>query len=174
LTVADSLTIQRFPRGLLGLLGTQAGGDTPQQLSPIAGGVVDLLPFYTADLRRTAQANVGNVGAAGTLFVGSSVVACPVGEMWLVHEAGAQCTAAAPAATTARIALALERLQGTTVVYAFDERAVATGEIVNVSLHFEVPLVMLPGDVWGIFCAAMAGGPIGPFFMNVTYTRIQI
>jgi hypothetical protein len=156
----------------------QVGGNTPASLAPEVRATVDLLTFYGTQLRRQAlSGNMGNFAAVGTIFGGGAPVTCQPGEMWLVDGVTAQCTGVTPALTDAKIILGLQRTNGPAIFEFWAETlvTVGAGEWIFTGKHFDSPLLMLPGDVLGIGCTRLAaGGPIGPFFMNLTYTRVPI
>lgn len=174
--MAGPLTIQRFPKGLLGLLGSQVGGDTPAELAPAAVAVLDILQFYGSDLRQNAQVNVGNLAVGGFTLISTNATSCASGEIRLLHEFSVQCSTAAPAATDITVAVAIQRAQGAPVMFTFEPRQnVQAGDFLALGVHFETPLLMLPGDALGIVTPrSAAGGPIGPCFIQSCYTRIPI
>jgi len=172
--MADRLTIQRFPKGLLGLLGMQVGGDTPQALAPDTQGVVDMLDFYTADLRKTTQISQANITAAGQLITTSVV---PNGEIWLMRDFSFQSTAAAPAATAAQLVIGhVQNFTGAGLLFPLAEsEQIGPGDSSIFGKHFERPDVWLPGDGVFLFCNRMtAGGPISAIFLNMAYSRVLI
>jgi len=80
------IDILKFPRGLFGLLGLQAGGVSQKALSDVVVGVVDQTQMYTIN---DYENLVGAVAAPATglnLFAVAGVnLIVPPGECWYIH-----------------------------------------------------------------------------------------
>lgn len=82
--MAGPLTIQRFPKGLLGLLDMKGSGQTPPDLSSIVQPQIDVSALYMADARRSLGGGAGPNVLLGFAFNNGSKV--PEGEMWVVNN----------------------------------------------------------------------------------------
>jgi hypothetical protein len=97
--MADRMTIQRFPKGLLDWLGMKGNGDTPHTLSEMLATTMDVGQLYLLDRQVSIIGNTPNIstdsfgGAATTAFT------VPPGELWLVKNYSVFKLPAFPAAT---------------------------------------------------------------------------
>lgn len=178
--MAGPLTIQRFPTGLLGLLGTQASGDTPTLLNAQVAAIIDLLPFYSVNARKSFVASEANLTGPGNAYFGGvgKAQAVQPGEMWLVHQVAVRTTTAVGAGMGGTFSPGISRGgTGSTATLTFGiSKTVAAADLFNVGVYFDTPLVALPGDVFGVSVDTLVGaGPITTAYtIEGLYTRIQI
>jgi hypothetical protein len=157
--MAGPQDIQRYPRGLIDLLGMRATGETPHSLGQQTIGTLDLVDLYMAD--RCELYSVAT--SAPTTVVGGQafpLAQVPDGQVWFLYDATLRCTATA-AATLLQQNLAVFRQQGSlTLPLAISgTMRVPALEGGTVGVHFEKPLVMLPGHALGVWTSAITGAP---------------
>lgn len=73
--------IQRFPSGLLPLLGIKAS-ETPTLFGDEVGPSLDMLPLYIADRLEIVSATSAGVSASNAI----TLLPVPAGEFWYVHS----------------------------------------------------------------------------------------
>jgi hypothetical protein len=160
--VAGPLDIQRVPKGLIDLLGMKATGDTPHILDTATRASLDVLNYYLIDRKVNLQGQTGvAVNALGFLITSSNPQGPQPGEIWLVHSA-AMAFPALAAATTLKGFMAIKRtgILGA-ACYQF------LGPEVNLPAltgggsgeTYQLPWIMLPGEVFGFYCTAITGVP---------------
>jgi len=157
--MAGPLTIQRFPKGLIEILGMRATGDTPAQLAQDVSGDLDLLDFYLLDRCRDLSITTG-VAIASAGFTTMGTASGPgAGFIWLVYSISVQFGAVAAAATLqsqvgiSRSANSLVGLPG------MDTPLLVAGASAQVAVYFEKPLIMRPGDLVAIQTTILTGAP---------------
>lgn len=175
--MAGPLTIQRFPTGLLDLLGMQASGDTPRELAPEVRSTLDVYKFFASG--RLEQATSGGVALTAGIpgvyqFSGTNV---PTSQIWLVESVVITTTLVAPAATTWRLVPAIYRGSalptyffpiGPAGTYAANERPL-------LGASYTTPLLLLPGDGVGVFVEASTGAANWPNFEgHLSFLRLRI
>jgi hypothetical protein len=82
--VAGPLDIQRFPRGLLDILGLKATGDAPHLLSQEVSSSLEITPLYLQERRVQLPAALLPAAAGGYQSNAGNTV--PSGEMWIVNN----------------------------------------------------------------------------------------
>jgi len=172
--MAGPQSIQRYPRGLIDLLGMRATGDTPQELAQSVIGNLELLEFYLAD-RLIPNASVGAapMNAVGDFAIAGLTV--PSREIWLVYEV--TLTSGTTAAATAVTATAgLMRNVGSGNVYSaltMPSTAGAAAQL-NVGSKFDRPVMALPGNVFNVRCSAVTGVPAATPTVAILYASIGV
>jgi len=157
--MAGPLTIQRFPKGLIEILGMRATGDTPAQLAQDVSGDLDLMDHYLLDRCRDLAITTGvAIPAAGVTTMGTAS-GPGAGFIWLVYDIWVQFGAVAAAATLQSI-VGIQRSANSLVGLP----GMATGILVagassQVAVHFEKPLIMRPGDLVAIQTTIFTGAP---------------
>jgi len=134
--------IQRVPKGLLSLLGSQANGATPRALSPSIAGVVPLLEMYGAELIVTQFGQTAALAVVGA----NHVLTVPSGESWYVKYAAARFEASAVGTVLNGFIGVAAQSGGTTVPLAASSKVTATAiseEVVAASQDMQ--LVLSPG-----------------------------
>lgn len=171
--MAGPQDIQRYPRGIINLLGMLGTGETPHKFSNDISGEVDMLDFYLSDRGEVVECTTAAVLALGfNAFVGSAV---PSGELWLIYEASFIVPQIAAAST---LDCSLVMYRSPTV----NTKAVALGPRVNIlasqggcdGLHFEKPMLMQPGQSWGCRASVLTGAPAVQPILNLWLVRILI
>lgn len=166
--MAGRYSIQRFANGLLPLLGMQVGGDGPAELEPNLRAGIDTLPFYLADRWRSFQSPGGAVTGVGQF----TLATIPQGEQWLVTHLSVQVTQAA--ATTGTYRFCLNRASfAPGVLFGLGSTAsLAAGAFCNLGWHFWPPIILRPGDQWGVICEANTGGGSSGFNTQAIYVPL--
>lgn len=172
--MAGPQDIQRFPRGLLGLLGIQATGDTPHQISGLVNGQIDMLPYYINDRQQFQAFPIsGPIAAAGTLQFPLSVV--PPGTLRFVYNAGVlvPATAAATALKTRLCVFRSPGLNGET--YIGETLSLLALDSGTIGATFDsVPMVVLPGQSFGLRTTTITGAPGTSPVLGLYFADIQI
>jgi hypothetical protein len=157
--MAGPQDIQRYPRGLIDLLGMRATGETPHELARQTAPVLDLWDLYLAD--RCELYSVPT--AAATTVVGGQafpLAQVPDREVWFLYEASLRVPATA-AATLLQQNLCIFRQNGlvTLPLALTGTMRVPALEGGLVGVHFNKPLMMLPGNALGVWTSAITGAP---------------
>lgn len=173
--MAGPQDIQRYPRGLIDVLGLRSTGDTPSALSMEQSAVLDMWDLYLADRCEAVTFNAsGNVTALGNLlFTGATV---PQGEMWLLYELTIFSGVVA-AATSQTIVPWLSRSQtgtGVNVSALADPCIVGIAGSGMTGRHFERPTVCMPGQTFGLQVVAIVGAPANLPILNLYFARIKV
>ena len=172
--MAGPQDIQRYPRGLIDLLGMRATGDTPHQLGQMTVAQLDLLDMYLAD-RCFAQTFTGAgayVALGNIVFTGAVV---PQGEMWLLYEATVF-TGVVAAATRVTIVPFIARSQA----------GLAQAEVISDPIvvpiagsgmggrHYERPTILMPGHQFGVQVVDIVGAPAATPILNLYFARLAV
>jgi hypothetical protein len=168
--MADAKTIQRFPAGLLDILGMQSTGDTPHLIGGEVIPTIDLLDYYLIDRLRGQQATTANVAAIGGLV---TTVTPPAGEQWLVYGfTGASAALAAATAFTATLAV----FRASTGFYQFIGPNVSAANPATYAngVSFSQPFIMRPGDVLAAWVSAVTGAPAVGIGLTAIFVPIRI
>lgn len=174
--MAGPLDIQRYPTGLIDLLGMRATGETPHTLAGQIGANIDVSELYLYDRRQTSvgQSPVA-IGALGFLANTTGVTTIPQGEMYLVYDCSLRVPPIA-AATALTVSLVVQRSAGgTSAWFPLTEQLVlpaSTGGLVGYRRNN--PILLKPGDVFGTYCASITGVPGQQAFTNVDYAVIRL
>ena len=172
--MAGPLTIQRYPRGLLDLLGSKSSGDNPTQLSPVVVGQIDLSALYQFDKveARSATTNVANLN--GAWAVTGSNLTVPAGELWLLHNLSANANANLAAGEAYTINAAIYRSQWSQWQLS---KAQGSGSGITarpaVGWQFDRPEILRPGDSVGVYVSNITAGA-SQFTLNAYLTRLTI
>jgi hypothetical protein len=172
--MAGPQDIQRYPRGLIDLLGMRATGDTPHTLDQSVTGSLELLELYIND-RMIPNASVapGNLAAIGNVQIPGLTV--PDRELWLIMELTVYIPAIA-AATACKFNGGILRARGSGNVYSCltDTVSVAANEQGYVGQKFERPVIALPGNVIALQCTQITGAPAQSPGASIWYCPIGI
>jgi len=172
--MAGPQDIQRFPRGLIGLLGMQATGDTPHKLSDTVVPSIDLLPFYLND-RQTFQSFPISAAptVAGVLQFTTSVV--PDGTMRFVYNAGVFAPATA-AATALKFRLCVFRSPGLNgETYIGEQLSLGALDSGTIAASFDAaPMILLPGQSFGIRTVTITGVPASSPVLGLYFADLRI
>lgn len=172
--MAGPQDIQRFPRGLIGLLGMQATGDTPHKLSDTVDSSIDLLPFYLND-RQTFQSFPISAAPAATGVLGFTGSACPDGTIRFIYNAGVFAPATA-AATAIKMRLCVFRgpnLNGET--YIGEQLSLGATDAGTIAASFDSqPMMLLPGQSFGIRTLTITGAPATAPVLGLYFADLRI
>jgi len=172
--MAGPQDIQRYPRGLIDLLGMRATGDTPHQLGKDISGSLELLELYLNDrLTPNASAAGAAVTVVGDLNIAGLTV--PARELWLVFECSLSSTTTA-AATGFTATAGVLRNRGSGNVYSAWTAPVTVGASSQASsgTKFTRPALMLPGDLCNVRVASVTGAPAATPAVSIFYAPISI
>lgn len=78
--------INRFPRGLLGLLDAKTNGKTPEGLGDLVAPVLDVFPHYIAAMREAQTDTSGAIAGTGLVFGTNGRLTCPSDQIWYVDQ----------------------------------------------------------------------------------------
>jgi len=172
--MAGPQDIQRYPRGLIDLLGMRATGDTPHQLGQNISGSLELLELYLNDrLIPNASAAAGVIAAVGDLNIAGLTV--PARELWLVFEASLSSTTTA-GATGFTATMGVLRNRGSGNVYSAWIPPVTVGALAQASsgIKFSRPAILLPGDLMNVRTVAITGAPAATPAVSLFYAPLGI
>lgn len=170
--MADRLTIQRYPTGLLDFLGMQSTGDTPHSVGEQITGVMDLTDMYAIDRLRSQLTSVGPITGVNA-FSGQAGQDVPAGEMWLVQ--GITMTGAVMAAgVTIKVQPYIFRKSIATLELIGIPATFTIGEAFNVGVYFDRWALMRPGDNIGVNCWSSAGAPNQSVNGTVIYVPVKV
>jgi hypothetical protein len=174
--MAGPQDIQRYPTGLIDLLGMRATGQTPNQLGAEISGSIEIGDLYLYDRRVTqvGQSPVA-IGAVGFLANTTGATVVPQGEMWVLYD----CTLRVPAiaaATALNLSLVVQRPSGGTSAWFMltDELKLAalTGGLIG--YRGKTPMLLQPGDTFGTYASLVTGVPGSQAFTTVLYSAIKL
>jgi hypothetical protein len=174
--MADRLTIQRLPTGLLDILGMQSTGDTPHSLEQSVSATLDTTELYLMDrfARRIEQTAV--IAAAGT-FIAGLPTATPLGpqpgEQWMLYGVTVTSTALA-AATNISYVFSLSRTSLGGTQYLSSKQSVANPDVFGQGQLWERPMILRPGDQLGIAATLVTGAPAVAPFVQAFFVPIRI
>lgn len=157
--MAGRFDIQRFPVGLLELLGMKGTGDTPHTLGDNIGASVDIMSMYLAQRRVTVSAQT-SIAMTGNGTFNATGLAVPSGEIWFVYNVSVRLTPNTAVATAIRFWAAFVRPSASGVYHPLtDVVSVGAGDNgVGVTI-FEQPAIFLPGDQFTVNTGAVTGVP---------------
>jgi hypothetical protein len=173
--MAGRQDIQRFPKGLISVLGMTATGDTPHKLAEEVQPNLNLLDYYLLDRTTQLAFTSGVIAAAGVTTCGPSS-GPPAGKAWLVYDVSFQLQGVGAGATI-WVGLGVIR-QGTVancIIFPgmYSGRLIA-GESTMRAVHFEQPMILRPGDVLGVRTIEFTGAPAATVFGDMYYVEIGV
>lgn len=173
--MAGPQDIQRYPRGLIDLLGMKSTGDTPHQLQQQIGGEIDMLDWYLNDRLEVLSTTIAVAPAAlGNFQFQNSTV--PQGEMWAVYDVAVNCggvVAAAASIIFAPVIFRNQSLVGNAVI-AGPQSTAATGQNILAGARYEKPNLVLPGQSFGVQVQGITGVPAVPFQLTCWFARLKV
>lgn len=172
--MAGPQDIQRYPRGLIDLLGMRATGETPHKLAQDVAGTLELLELYLNDrMVPNASASAAPPAAIGSITVPGLTV--PDRELWLVFELTFYTGAIAPATTYAFTGGVLRnRGSGNVFNALLPSLTVAASSAGYVGAKFDRPVLMLPGNVVAAQVTTITGLPGQPINSSIWYASLGI
>ncbi len=173
--MAGPTDIQRYPRGLIDLLGMKSTGDTPHQLGGQIAGELDMLDWYLNDRLEVLSTTIAVAPAAlGNFQFQNSTV--PQGEMWAVYDVAVNCggvVAAAASIIFTPVIFRNQSLVGNAVAAGFQTTA-ATGQNILSGTHYSQPTLVLPGQSFGVQVQGITGVPAVPFQLTAWFARLKV
>lgn len=172
--MAGPQDIQRYPRGLIDLLGMRATGETPHKLAQENSGTLEMLEFYLNDrMVPNAAAAAAPPAAIGSVQIPGLVV--PDRELWLVSEMTFYIAAIA-VATALKFTGGVLRNRGSGNVFSalVPSITVPAQEAGYVGVKFDRPVLMLPGNVVAAQVTQITGLPGQPISAAIWYASLAI
>lgn len=172
--MADPLTIQRYPRGLLDLLGSKSSGQNPIVLAEVVQPTIDVSALYQFDLvdARSATTNAANLpGAWGVTGTNLTV---PAGELWLLHNLSFAANTNLAAGESYKVTGAIFRSQ-----WSQWQLGPTYAEVSGVNTRpalgwqFQRPEIMRPGDSVGVYVLDVQAAS-EQFTVSCYLTRLSI
>lgn len=163
--------INRYPRGLLALLGSKVGGVTPPAFGDQVAPVLELSQFYLADTTERSTVS-GNLAATG-LFASTIVV--PDTELWYIQRYSVISGAALGAGQSLTMVASLTySLAGATRAQQLGPVSNAGGVGNFVSCKADQPFLAYPAQTLGCIVLVLAAGPVNGVLFSVEFSRLQI
>lgn len=172
--MAGPQDIQRYPRGLIDLLGMRATGETPSKLSQENHGTLEMLEFYLNDrMTPNASASAAPPAAIGNIPITGLTV--PDRELWLVFELTTYIAAIA-GGTAVKFTGGVLRNRGSGNVFTALTLPVSVpaGEAGYVGTKFTRPVLMTPGNVVAAQVTGITGLPGQPISAAIYYAALGI
>jgi hypothetical protein len=169
--MAGPQDIQRFPRGLIDILGMRATGETPSRLAQETQPQLDLIDLYLLDRQRQFQNSSAVIAANGNVLIPGMTV--PSGELWFLYEATMQVPTIA-VATLLQTMLAVYRSQTGTNLPLGLGPSIRTPALEGNAwgIHFEKPLIMSPAQSIGLYTSVCTGAPGVAVQVTINYSVI--
>jgi hypothetical protein len=158
--------ISSQPRGLMALLGAKVGGTAPRLLGDQVVGTVDLLDFYTLNIRESLTAAGPAPAVGGNVFAATLIV--PAGEAWIVHAFNVEAACGAGAAIDMAPGVALAGFGQ--IMTVGDYLAAAATQ--NVRTWSPIQFVAGPGAQFGFNVRSVTLVPTVTGFL--TFSRVRI
>lgn len=161
----DTVRLQRYPLGLLGLLDLKDMGQGPSEFRRDLTTVIDATPFYLASRPSANSGQALAVNATG--FFAAAGLTITEQTVWVIQRMSARPSAALAAGVSIRYRLAISRAAGNNIVALPNTASGAPTEFPNCAV--DGPLLLLPGDALGIWVEQIAGGAINVnFYVHFT------
>lgn len=157
--MAGPLTIQRYPRGLLDLLGSKSSGNNPTDLVPMVQGIIDLSYMYQFDKVEVVSATTNVVNLTGAWGVTGTGATVPAGQLWLLHNLTATQNNASAVGEAYQIYPAIFRAQWTSwqLGPTFGSSSGA-GTRAAIGWQLDRPEILRPSDSLGVFGQHVTAG----------------
>jgi hypothetical protein len=159
--MAGPQDIQRFPKGLIDLLGMRATGDTPNQLGQLTQPMLSIKDEYLLD---RCQIRTWDFGAVITVQ-GNTILANSgpgPGFQWYVYGISGALGGTIAAAATLQLGLGINRgpvLGNAILLPGCVSGVLATGSNFYFANQSVPPLIMRPGDSLSMNVAVVTGAP---------------
>lgn len=160
----QTVSLQRYPLGLLGLLDLKDMGRGPDLFRRDVSAVIDATPFYLATRASYQSGQALAVNATG--FFPAVGLSISEQSIWVMERVSARPSAALGAGVSIRYRLAVSRAAGNNIVALPGTASGAATEFPNLGAE---GFVMLPGDQLGVWVEQIAAGPINMnFYVHFT------
>jgi len=172
--MAGPLDIQRFPTGLLDLLGLKATGQTPSILaSQVQATLADCVDYYLLN-RRVQLSGATPIGLIANSNQPVNGLLVPATELWFVYNVSVRLTLPTGAGITARFWGTVTDQASPTLPLCLTETAnIAAIDQQQVCRVFERPHLFGPGTQFGVSSGAIVGAP-GAATMNLSVARLTL
>jgi hypothetical protein len=141
----------KYPRGMTGVLGLRASGETPRSMADQLVSVVDATPFYLLDTREFLLGTQKVGVAVGVNDIPSLTV--PPGQVWYVWEYAIACTLGAGTAIDCAPSVVLDGLGLTSLAGGY----VAGAALQQIRGRADPGCLWGPGSVPGVFVRSVTG-----------------
>ena len=158
--MAGPQSIQRYPAGLLDLLGMRGTGECPHELSGYVLPVVQMDDLYRWQRRIRVGANTTAAPAAAATAYPVGTLDIPQGVIWLITHVSAKTGVVLPAAT-ALGGFPYFNVSGRQFALA-DEKYASVGEQLVCAKSYDQPLIIAgqaSGTTFGFNCTRITGAP---------------
>jgi len=172
--MAGPQDIQRYPKGLIDLLGMRATGDTPHQLSQLLLPTLDQLDYYLFDRCEalTANTSIAVPGIGNVTFVGTTV---PQNQLWMLYDYSVIIpTTAAASAIKATAGVFRGGNGASNFVGLVPQLSAGALEGDCKSAHFTQPVVIGPGQIFSLQCTTFTGAPAVTPSATIYFARIGL
>ena len=172
--MAGPQDIQRFPKGLIDLLGMRATGDTPHQLAQQLLPVLDQLDYYLFDRLEVliAPTSIAVPGIGNVTFVGTTV---PQNQLWMLYDYSVILpTTAAASAIKATPGVFRGGNGATGFVALVDQLSAGALEGDCKGRHFERPVIVGPGQIFSLQCTTFTGAPAVTPTATLYFARVGL
>jgi len=158
LDMAGVTTIQRYPKGLLDFLGMKGTGDAAHEIAQQLVPTLEQTDFYLQD-RLTYQLMTPGIAIPGVGMQSFALSAVPDGFIRLIVDLSMRIPTVAAGASV-RCHLVAFRGTGSTYAVALTEALNVGANESNVAgVHYQRPLIMLPGQGLGVQTTVYVGAP---------------
>lgn len=158
--MAGPLDIQRFPKGLIDVLGMKATGDTPNQLGQQTTPTVGVDWLYTFDRLQFRTFNSVVATNADGLFLGGAGAGPLPGFMWIVFAASFYTPVAVAAGATVQLGFGIRNPGNVFLVMdSLITPILAATQGAVQAKHFERPYLMQANDQFGWRVRGVTGVP---------------
>ena len=155
--IPQLLHIQRYPTGLLDVLGSKTGGMTPNLAEDRIRIMVDGTEFYAQATSRVAQ---GTAAVAALGFGGGGTLIIPTGQLWRVRSV-TNYTAALGAGVSLDLQPAARDSANTiSILCGTTSDAGTVGIALSVGWDLRTPRIFTAGWQFGSFVRNLVAGPV--------------
>lgn len=171
--MADPLTIQRYPRGLLDLLGSKSSGQNPVVLSEVVQPIIDVGQLYQVDLAEARSATTAAANLTGAYGVTGTNLTVPAGEVWLLHNLSLAANTNLAAGESYQVRGAIYRSQW--AQWQLSNASVSCGGVNTrpaLGWQFHRPEILRPGDSVGIYVVDVQAAS-EQFTVSCYFTRLS-
>lgn len=155
--MANPLTVQRLPRGLLDLLLMKGSGELPHELAENLVSTIDGTAFYLGDTFRHKVGLTIPIVAPGAQSVAE--LAVPPGEIWLpISLSVLSVPLGAGVSYSVSPCLFRNNFAGFEILPGVSNATV--GQAIGVGFQFSNMTQLRPGDAMGIMCHSVTAGAL--------------
>jgi hypothetical protein len=171
--MAERMTIQRFPKGLLDWLGMKGSGDTPHELGTQLASVMDIGQLYLLDRAAFQNGSTSNISTNGIQTPSTTNFTVPAGELWAMKNFTMSKYPSFAAATGGTFRLGYYRsLVGQYFAFGPEFVIPAAGGGVLAYQFRPDELYLTPGDFPVVFTYAGVWTTPSPVTLLIEYSRL--